>query len=82
MTDEKKRLVAKEQTKPCGCHVVEYSDGEVQVTPCPPCGIMEAARHLQLAAQALGASATSMRSVQETRSAMQSIAQGLARGGK
>lgn len=56
MTD--KKIVKKEGTRPCGCHVVEYSDGTTEIGPCPPCGLMEIARNLGQAGQIMAAVAT------------------------
>lgn len=55
------KIVAKEETRPCGCHIVEYADKTAQISPCPPCGLMDAARNMQGAAAALAAVATRLR---------------------
>jgi hypothetical protein len=51
MTDAPK--ITKEELKPCGCHVTEYSDDTVGIQHCPACGILEAAESMNRAAQAL-----------------------------
>jgi hypothetical protein len=55
------KIVKSEGPRPCGCYVTEYADGTAQVSPCPPCGLMDAARNLGGAAQALAAVATRLR---------------------
>lgn len=67
MTDEPKkpaaptRIVKDTQAKPCGCVVTEYADNTAEISPCPPCGIYDAARALNAAASALAAVATRLR---------------------
>ena len=65
MTDDQKkapaRIIKNQGVKPCGCRFVEFSDETADVTPCPPCGILEAARALSAAANALGAVAHRLR---------------------
>jgi hypothetical protein len=51
MSSEK--LIKNEFNKPCGCHVVEYSDETAGIALCISCGLMETARALNGAAQAL-----------------------------
>lgn len=55
------KIVTKEETKPCGCHYIEYADKTRTISPCPPCGLMDAANNLNGAARALAAVATRLR---------------------
>ncbi len=55
------KIVASEQTRPCGCHIVEFADKTSQISPCAPCGLMDVARGLNHAASALAAVATRLR---------------------
>jgi len=41
--------------RPCGCYETTYEDGRIEVQPCPPHGIMEAARLFIKAGNMLGA---------------------------
>lgn len=59
-----KKLVKSEETRPCGCHVVTYSDDTAVLTPCLPCGLAGAAESLMRAGQALGAVAARIRAEQ------------------
>jgi hypothetical protein len=61
-TNEIVRVVKKEETRPCGCHVTTYSDDTAVLSPCPPCGMMDVAQSLGRASQALGAVASRLRS--------------------
>jgi hypothetical protein len=58
---EPPKIVTREETRPCGCHVVEYSDKTGQLVPCPPCGLLDAARNLSAAANAIAAVANRLR---------------------
>lgn len=53
--------MVKQGYKPCGCHVIEYSDKTGQISPCVPCGLADAARSMIQAGQALGAVAGRLR---------------------
>jgi len=64
MTEEVKpitKLVVNQEQQPCGCRIVEYADKRKEISPCQPCGLMDVARNLQGAAQALAAVATRIR---------------------
>lgn len=74
-----KRIVKSEGTKPCGCHVVEYSDDTSETTPCPPCGFISAAQALQAAANAIGAVANGLRA-QMQKEAMRIAVEGAIKG--
>lgn len=50
---EQSKIVKKEETKPCGCHFVEYADETRELSPCAPCGLMGSAKALQAAAEAM-----------------------------
>lgn len=71
---EQQKLVAKQETKSCGCDITTFSDESVQVSPCLPCAMIEAARHMQMAAQALGAGATKVAQDRHNQQAMMNMA--------
>ena len=79
--DQGKKLVKKEGFKPCGCHVVEFADDTATVTPCPPCGLMECARALGGAAQALAATAARIRQDQNQAQLAAAAARAVSGGG-
>lgn len=61
-------VIKSESVQPCGCRVTEFGDGTKQLAPCVPCGLFAVARaasnagaQLQQAADALAATATTMR---------------------
>jgi hypothetical protein len=60
-SDQPSKIVTNEQTRPCGCHIVEFADKTSQISPCAPCGLMDVARGLNLAASAMAAVATRLR---------------------
>lgn len=53
--------------KPCGCIITEMDDDTVQMSPCVPCGIMEAARALGSIGQILAAVATRIQHEQSSK---------------
>ena len=55
------KIVTKQETRPCGCHLTEFADKTAQVVPCVACGLAEAANSLGRAAGALGAVANRLR---------------------
>jgi hypothetical protein len=57
MTKEASKIVAREETMPCGCVEREFSDKRVEVMACPPHALAEAGRHLHNAGQMLNAAA-------------------------
>lgn len=59
------RVIKSSDNRPCGCSVVEFSDGGRVYSPCVACGLYATAEHLQQASQALAAVATRM---QQTKS--------------
>ena len=71
MTEEQSKIVTNVENRPCGCRVTTYSDDSQQLQPCPPCGLMTVANHqhaaamqMEQAAQALAATANSLRQMQ------------------
>lgn len=44
----------------CGCVTTETEDGNKMFAPCPPHGLFRVAQHLQDAASAMGATATTL----------------------
>lgn len=72
-TEEPSKIVKNEETKPCGCHVVVYSDETAMVTPCIPCGLMECAGALNGAAQALAAVGNRLRMEQNQAAMAQAV---------
>ncbi len=68
MTDEKKEkseLVKHVDRKLCGCSITEYSDGRKEIAPCVPCGLFTVSQNLAGAAEALAATATTLRKAGE-----------------
>ncbi len=56
MTDEEEKTdIETEGYRPCGCYEIKRKDGTTEVQPCPPHGIMEAARLFIQAGNMLGA---------------------------
>lgn len=49
------------ETKDCGCVITEMDDGTTQISPCIPCGVMEAARAMNSVGQILAAIATRLK---------------------
>lgn len=84
---KKERTITTESTKPCGCHVIVYSDDTKECVPCPPCGFLGMAKELQgvcdclevmrehfrRASNAIGSTAVGLRK-EEKRQMMQAIA--------
>jgi len=58
---EDKRLITGQERHPCGCQETTYSDGITVIMPCQACGLMDAAKSLQRASQALAAVAMRIR---------------------
>lgn len=42
MTQQNGKVVAKDESSPCGCRRVSYSDGTGELTPCVPCALIRA----------------------------------------
>lgn len=83
MTKKKQKKVVKEEPKPCGCVLTYYSDSDKPaLTPCPPCGFMEAGNALSDAARALRAVACALRDEQKKLAMMQVAQAAAARGPK
>jgi len=61
MSEETPPIIKSQMRKPCGCIITELSNETTQMSPCVPCGMMEAARALASVGQILAAVATRMR---------------------
>lgn len=75
------KIIANQSTKPCGCHIVEYADKTSELSPCAPCGLMDVARGLNLAANALAAVAMRLR-MEAGRAAVAAAASAVAQNNK
>ena len=73
MMSEEKKIVTKDEAQPCGCHVREFSDKSMSVRPCPGHGLLDAARALNMAAQALNAVGGSILSNQQQAAMAQAV---------
>lgn len=56
--NQERKQVGEPKQKDCGCIETTFSDDTVDITPCPPCGLMEVARNLNKAATAMASVAT------------------------
>ena len=71
---ESKRVVQKEEQKPCGCVITHFADGAGEISPCVPCGLMGVAQGMSQAADAMAAIATRLRREEQQAAMAQAIA--------
>ena len=55
--DPSKKVIKSERSEPCGCHVIEFSDGGGQLSPCVPHAMERSGRAMQAASTALAEAA-------------------------
>lgn len=68
------RVIKHQDRQPCGCVITEYADGSKMIAPCVPCGLAHTSRFLAQAAAAIGQAAQALDATATTIRAQQSVA--------